>query len=75
MLQREADLFGPVVNLASRIVSLAYPGTILCDAAVYDALADDDRFSWRSLGNQKVKNIGKVPVHVLRRRKADDPDR
>lgn len=75
VLQREADLFGPVVNLASRIVSLAYPGTILCDDAVHAALADDDRFTWRSLGNQKLKHIGKVPVHVLRRRKVDDDDR
>src|SRR5690606_7768363 len=67
VLQREADLFGPVVNLASRIVSLAYPGTVLCDSAVHEALADDEAFEWRSLGNKSLKNIGKVAVHVLRR--------
>lgn len=67
VLQREADLFGPVVNLASRIVSLAYPGTVLCDSAVHEALADDEAFEWRSLGNKSLKNIGKVAVHVVRR--------
>lgn len=67
VLQREADLFGPVVNRASRIVSLANPGSILCDEAVAAALADDDAYRLRSLGRRKLKNMGKVPVHVLRR--------
>lgn len=80
VLQREADLYGPVVNLASRVVSLAYPGTVLCDEAVHAALADDDAYEWRSLGNKPLKNIGKVPVHVLRRHDGphepdDDRDR
>lgn len=68
VVQREADLFGPVVNRASRIVSLAYPGTILCDGSVHDALADDDAYTWRDLGHRNLKNIGRVPVRVLRRR-------
>ena len=66
-LQREADLFGPVVNRASRIVSLANPGTILCDDAMAAVLAADDGYLLRSLGRRKLKNIGRVPVFVLRR--------
>lgn len=75
VLQREADLFGPVVNRASRIVSLAFPGTILCDDAVHEVLADDVHYRWRSLGRRTLRNIGKVPVHVLRRPSEPTDDR
>ena len=67
VLQREADLYGPVVNLASRIVSIAYPGSVLCDQEVRDVLADDPDFVWKPIGTRSLKNIGKVPLHVLRR--------
>lgn len=77
VLQREADLFGPVVNRASRIVSLALPGSVLCDDAVHQALKDHDDLTWRTLGNRNLKNIGRVPVFVLRRSSGphDDPAR
>lgn len=71
VLQREADLFGPVVNRASRIVSIAHPGSVVCDQSIRDALADDPRFGWKSIGNRSLKNIGRVQLHVLRR--ADGP--
>lgn len=67
VLQREADLFGPVVNLASRIVSIAHPGSVVCDQAVHDALDDDPDLLWKPIGTKSLKNIGKVPLHVLRR--------
>lgn len=67
VLEREADLFGPVVNRASRLVGLARPGTILVDGAVHDALGHRADLEWRSLGNRSLKNIGREAVHVLRR--------
>ncbi len=67
VLQREADLYGPVVNLASRIVSIAHPGSVLCDQEVHDVLADEPDFIWKPIGTRSLKNIGKVPLHVLRR--------
>jgi len=67
VLTREADLFGPVVNRASRLVGLAHPGTVLVDEAVHDALAGRPDLAWRSLGNRSLKHIGKVPIFVLRR--------
>ena len=67
VLQREADLFGPVVNLASRIVNLAFPGTVVCSEEVHLALADDPAFLWKPIGPRNLKNIGKVPLYVLRR--------
>ena len=67
VLQREADVFGPVVNMASRLVTLAFPATVLCSAEVHDALEGDVDFAWRHIGTRRVKDIGKVPLHVLRR--------
>src|SRR5580765_3765165 len=43
VLEREGDLFGPTVNLASRIVSIAYAGSVVVAAEVHDALEEDDR--------------------------------
>ncbi len=71
VLQREADLYGPVVNRASRIVNLAFPGSVVCGSELHEALADDPAFHWRSIGQRNLKNIGKVPLYVLRR--AGDP--
>ena len=45
VLQREADYYGPVVNRASRIVSLAFPGTVVVSDELHAVLASDDRFA------------------------------
>ena len=67
VLEREGDLFGPVVNLASRIVSIAYAGSVVVAAEVYDALADDDRVRWKSLRTRQLKDIGRVQLWAVRR--------
>lgn len=67
VLLREADLFGPVVNRASRIVNLAFPGTVVCSGELHEALEDDPAFAWRSIGARNLKDIGKTPLFVLRR--------
>lgn len=67
VLQREADLFGPVVNLASRIVNLAFPGSVVVSEPVYSTLSADEAFSWRSIGRRNLKGIGRVPLWVVRR--------
>ncbi len=72
---READLFGPVVNRASRIVNIAFPGTVVCSAELRDALADDPAFVWKPIGQRNLKDIGKVPLFVLRREAEPDRDR
>lgn len=73
VLQREADLYGPVVNRASRIVNIAFPGTVVCGDEVQDALADDPAFQWKSIGQRNLKDIGRVSLYVVRR--ADAPVR
>jgi adenylate cyclase len=72
VLEREGDLYGPVVNLASRIVSLAYPGSVVTSDDVHESLEGDPRFEWRSMRRRYLKDIGRVPLWVLRW--ADDED-
>ena len=66
-LAREGDLFGPTVNLASRLVGIAYAGAVVTSDEVRTALTGDDRFRWRSLRTRTLKHIGRVPVHTVRR--------
>ena len=42
LLEREGDLYGPVVNLASRITAIAFPGSIVVGPSMRDELADND---------------------------------
>ncbi|MHB8467185.1 MAG: adenylate/guanylate cyclase domain-containing protein [Acidimicrobiales bacterium] len=72
VLAKEGDYFGPVVNLASRLVNLAYPGSVVVSADVHDGLADDDELAWKSLRSRHLKGIGSVPLWVVYR-KSDEP--
>ena len=62
----EGDLFGSPVNLASRLVTTAKPGSALVDEATREALADDDRFSFTSIGKHHMKGFGLVRAFRLR---------
>lgn len=66
VLERDGDVYGHVVNLANRLVSFAYPGTVVVSADVHDALADDARLVLRPLRPQYLKDIGRVPLWVVR---------
>jgi adenylate cyclase len=65
VLAREGDYYGPVVNLASRIVNIARPGSVLVSSDVVAALADEPTFQCRSLRSRYLKDLGRVPVSVL----------
>jgi adenylate cyclase len=41
VVRRLGDVFGPTVNIASRLTSVARPGTVLIDRGAHDALTDD----------------------------------
>lgn len=73
VVEREADLYGPVVNLASRIVNLAFPGSVLVTEELHEVVGDDDRLAWKSLKPRKIKDIGRVPLWAVR--PAEDDDR
>lgn len=67
LLEREGDLFGPVVNIASRITSIAFPGSIVVGQAMHDHLVDRQEYRLRSMRPRYLKDIGRVPLWVLRR--------
>jgi adenylate cyclase len=72
MLAREGDYFGPSVNLASRAVNIALPGTVLVSDHLQACLADDRRFQFRALQQPRhLKDIGPVQLWVVRRRRKD----
>ena len=75
VLQRDADLFGPVVNRASRIVNLAFPGTVVCDDVVSKALEVDVDITRKAIGTRNLKDIGRVSLFVLRRASVPMPER
>jgi adenylate cyclase len=70
VLRREGDLFGPTVNLASRIVGIAYAGAVVASGEIREVLEGDERFAWKSLRTRYLKGLGRVQLHAVRR--ADD---
>lgn len=56
-------VYGDSVNVASRIESLAIPGSVLISDKVYDEIKNHPGLSAKSLGNYDLKNI-KKPMEV-----------
>jgi adenylate cyclase len=67
VLTWEGDLFGPTVNLASRLVNLARSGTVLVSDDLGERLRADPRFELRHLRSVSLHGIGRVRAWVLRR--------
>jgi len=67
VVAQDGDYYGPVVNLAHRIVKIANPGSVLVDAVVHEALEDHDEFAWKGLRLRYLKELGRVPLWVLTR--------
>jgi len=65
VLEREGDLYGPVVNLASRMVELARPGSVLTSDDVHAALAGNASFGFQRLRSRKIRDIGRVEVWLV----------
>ena len=66
VLARYGDLFGTVVNLASRLTGLARPGTTLVDVEAAGELDGHPDFWLRSLKPIRVRGFRAVRAHVLR---------
>ena len=66
VVAREGDYYGPVVNLAHRLVEVAYPGTVLASDELHDAIAEDPSFRWGRSKDRKIRDIGRVPTWPLR---------
>ncbi|HLM62652.1 MAG TPA: adenylate/guanylate cyclase domain-containing protein, partial [Acidimicrobiales bacterium] len=67
VLEREGDLYGPTVNLASRITGIAFPGSIVVSRTMRNELHDVADYSLRAMRPRYLKDIGRVPLYVLRR--------
>ncbi len=67
ILAWEGDLFGPTVNLASRLVNLARPGTVLVGEDLGEQLRDHAGFALHHLRPVRLQGIGRVRPWVLRR--------
>jgi len=73
VLMHEADRFGPVVNLASRIVNLANPGSILVSDELHEKLSPrgssttNSDLIWRPLRPRLLKDIGRVRLWAVMR--------
>jgi class 3 adenylate cyclase len=63
VLALDGDYFGPVVNLAARLVSLADPGDVLASESVVEWLGDRRRSE--PLGEQSIRGFDE-PVAVAR---------
>ncbi len=71
---RLGDVFGPTVNIASRLTSIARPGSVLIDRGAHEALSaqPDDApgtsYSFRRLRNVSVKGYDRLAAWAVRDR-------
>ncbi len=60
LLSWEGDLYGPTVNLASRLADAARPSTVLVSSELADDLAENEAFKLRRLRPMRLKGTGTV---------------
>lgn len=73
VLARLGDVFGPTVNVASRLTSTARPGRVLCDRELAEEIGEDDSFRLRKLRRTSVKGYRRLEPWSVRRPAAEDP--
>ncbi len=69
-LPRAGDWFGRPVNLASRITSVARPGSLLVERELRESI--DEGYRWSFAGERRLRGI-RGPVPLFRARRADEP--
>jgi adenylate cyclase len=76
VLTRLGDVYSPVVNLASRLTSIARPGTLLVDRELADQLDDLPGYKVRRLRRVSVRGYDHLQPFLVRRRRStdDEPD-
>jgi adenylate cyclase len=72
VLNRFGDVYGSVVNIASRLTSIARPGAVLVDRELAEALADDEAYSVRHRRPVSVRGYARLRPAILRRA-GDEP--
>ncbi|GAA3011458.1 adenylate/guanylate cyclase domain-containing protein [Actinokineospora diospyrosa] len=67
VLSRYGDVYGSVVNIASRLTSAARPGAVLVDKGLANALGDGADFTTRARRPISVRGYPRLRHSVLRR--------
>jgi len=67
VLHRLGDVFGPTVNTASRLTSIARPGRALIDKQLAEAVEGDESFKLRRMRRASVKGYRRLEPWALRR--------
>lgn len=71
-VSRAGDWFGSPVNVASRVTSVARPGTVLVADSVWDVIGEGGQFSASFAGARRLKGIkGEVKLFRVRRGDGD----
>lgn len=65
ILSRLGDIYGPTVNLAARLTSLAEPGTVLTEEFTASTLAGDPRFVLHPQETTAVRGFGDINPVLL----------
>ncbi len=72
VLVQDGDFYGPVVNLASRVVNMAAPGSVIVTDEFHDAVdAPAGEFEFLALRLRRVKDVGRIQLYALHRPGAD----
>lgn len=67
VVARLGDVFGPTVNIASRLTGIAHPGTVLVDRGAATALRDDAGFDVAPIRRQSVRGYSHLAPFRVRR--------
>jgi adenylate cyclase len=75
VVRRLGDVFGPTVNIAARLTSLARPGSVIADKGTHDLLCSDhgqpetkaEDLVFRRLRRTAVKGYSRLDSWVVRR--------
>jgi adenylate cyclase len=67
VVSRLGDVYGSTVNIASRLTSIARPGTVLVDREMHDALVDDPRFRLKARRPESVRGFNHLYLWRVRR--------
>lgn len=73
VVRRHGDVFGPVVNLASRLTGLAKPGSVLADRDLAAELAGSTGLRAQPLRRRSVGGYGQLAAYRVERRAEADP--
>jgi adenylate cyclase len=74
VLTHLGDIYSPVVNLASRLTSLAHPGTTLVDRELAQRLRGNSDYRVRPLRRVSVRGYDQLQPWLVRRRPSGEED-